>query len=237
MGSQAPLYLIHIHCAPQLTGEGSDGFIINPTGYNMAEIIESGIDIQRKAVHGHPSAATHAHRTYLAGRRQIGIQPDTCIARIPSSFDPIICEKCDDRFLQRAEIQMNIREKIVQVQNGITYQLTGTMIGDVSSPIDLIKDRIMIFQALLIQQQVIHFTAFTEGIHVRVFHKDQVIFCGDGSALPAILHLKRYRSVKDLLLPIPGLLVIQHTPILKNHILVLHIRPPLHELHNQSYNW
>ncbi|MCY1241761.1 hypothetical protein D9M72_546820 [compost metagenome] len=49
---------------------------------------------------------------------------------------------------------MDVCEKILQIQNRITYNLPRSMIGDIATSIDFIKSSPFVFQLLFAQQQI-----------------------------------------------------------------------------------
>ena len=111
---------------------------------------------------------------------------------------------------------MDVGEKIVEVEDGITDQLAGAMVGDIAAPVDAVVGRTELLKKVPIRQQVRFVAAFAEGIHVRMFAKQQVVW----RRLRAVRrhipvgNFARHRIGKQALLQVPCNLVINQTEVL-----------------------
>lgn len=121
---------------------------------NVAEVTEIRIDIQRQPVHGNKMTASHSHGTNLAFPGSSRFQPHSGGSVHPSRFNAVRRTDPDDRFFQQMQIFLQSQMKIFQVQNRITHQLSGTMISNVPSAVNMKQGSSDALQLLFTQQHI-----------------------------------------------------------------------------------
>src|SRR5690606_5363620 len=112
-------------------------------------------------MHGHPARSFYTHSANLSGKGFPNIQPNAGFAFGAFTIETIFIYGFDDDFFQTAHVPMDVRFELIQIQNRIAYQLSGTMISDVSSPIGFDKAGFDLTQKILIGQKVFNMTAFS----------------------------------------------------------------------------
>ncbi len=103
---------------------------------------------------------------------------------------------------------MDIGEKIVEIENGITHNLARPMVGDIAAPIDLIELGPFRRQLGFIGQKVLHFPAFSQGKNVGMLHEQKVIGSFRLGFFPPVPNFKVNDLFKKFLLIVPSLLVV-----------------------------
>ena len=139
----------NINLSAQLFLQGSNGFIIvfNPAGNNMVKMLQIGIDIKCKTMHGHPSAQMNADSTNLAQWAILrGFEPNPCVSLYSISYYPLPFNAEDNHLFQKANIFVNIGKEIVQIKNRIGHYLPGTVIGNIAASVDFEKLKSLPFQ-------------------------------------------------------------------------------------------
>src|SRR5688500_8160729 len=101
-------------------------------GYHELEPGEVGRHIEREAVPGHPLARMHTDRCDLAASR-----PDAGLARPTTRDNPDPGQRPNERFLDLAEVPVQILPVTLEVENRVPDKLAGTMEGHVASTLDL----------------------------------------------------------------------------------------------------
>ena len=64
--SYCKLHFFHVQLMSQFALQRGDLFILDAAGYDIAEIIEVGVDVKGEAMHGDPPAAAYAYCAYLS---------------------------------------------------------------------------------------------------------------------------------------------------------------------------
>src|SRR5690606_20218032 len=123
---------------PQLASHGGYVFVINSARHDIFEISEICIYIESKPVHGNPPATSDTHCADLSCIFVIGIEPYSGVAWETARRDSVRGKSLNDRFFQSAEVKMDVCEEIIQIENRVANYLPGAMIGDISSPVDLV---------------------------------------------------------------------------------------------------
>ena len=134
MAFQPHLHGIDILGHAQLPLHGSDVLITYSAGNDVAEVIQSGIDVECKTMHGHPSAGPYAQCTYLPCTAVIGIQPHPGVAGITACLDAVIGQRPDYGLFKRAEVKVYIGKKVVEIQYGVPDNLPRAVVRDVPPP-------------------------------------------------------------------------------------------------------
>ncbi len=144
------------------------------------------IDVQCKPVHRDPAADLHADCGDL-----VSLHPDSRIPFLPRPFNPEGPQGNDDCFLQASEVLMQVRVIIVQVENGISDDLAGPVIGYITTPVDFKKFNATLAEFVPRRQEVVFVSTFADGIDVLVLcQQKQVSDSAIASRLPELL-LKR----------------------------------------------
>src|SRR5690606_4935737 len=144
--------LFHIQFAPQFTLQGSYILVVYATGEDIPEITKVCIHVERESMHRNPTGSADAHRTYFTRFAIIGIQPYSGVPLISPSFYTIFRTCSDNGFFQCAQIQVDIGKKIIQIQNGIPYNLSWAMISDIPTAVNFIKGSVFLLQTYFVQQ-------------------------------------------------------------------------------------
>ena len=83
------------------------------------------------------------HRLHLTPNAQIFLACDPILGRSKprqpfdsACLNPILCARQDDRLLQEPQVFVDVREKLIEVQNRVPHQLTRPVVSDVTSSID-----------------------------------------------------------------------------------------------------
>src|SRR5690606_25964558 len=101
-------------------------------------------------MHRYPAGGTNTQCTYFTRIIVVGIQPDTGISFVASSLYYIVAACSDNGLFQCAQVEMDIGKKIIQIQYGIAYNLSRSMISDIPTAVNFIKGRIFLFQPYFI---------------------------------------------------------------------------------------
>ena len=72
---------------------------------------------------------------------------------------------------------MDVGEEMIQIENGITHNLSRAMVGYIAAAVDGIEASINTCQRLFIQKQIGHIAALAQGVYVGMFNKKQVVSC------------------------------------------------------------
>ena len=171
--------LFHLHLVAQLLFQGGDSPVGEPAGIDVSEIIQLRVDIQGKPVHGHETGTAYADRTYFAQRtsgcrlrsllRDCVSEPYARSSRDSSSVHAEIGDRVDHALFERVHILFQPQIQPLQVQNRVTDQLAGTVIGDVAAPVDPEQFGPYAGEECLVHEQVLRVPAFTQRIDVGMF--------------------------------------------------------------------
>lgn len=136
----------------------------------MVEVIQVGIYVEGKAVHGYPAAGPHAEGANLpCGAFVFMIDPDAGETLDPSGFYAVYLHCPDDDLFQRTHILMNVGEEVIKVENRIAYYLTRSVIGDVAAAVNMVICRLDSGQLVVFQQKVRFLSGLTKCINVGMF--------------------------------------------------------------------
>ena len=96
-------YQIIVHCFPQFFLNGCYLLVLNAAGNDMIKIIQVGVYIKGKSMHGDPPAATHADGANLSlFSNDARLDPYPCFTCTAFALDPKFCNGQDDDFFQVA---------------------------------------------------------------------------------------------------------------------------------------
>ena len=63
------------------------------------------------------------------------IYPYTRFARQAGGFDPKVAERADDSLFQQMDVKMYVGSEIVEIENRLAYDLSGSVKGNVPAPV------------------------------------------------------------------------------------------------------
>ncbi len=214
----------------QLPGQRSHFLVFDTAGYDVIEITEICIDIESKAMHGHPPAASNAHGTdlpLLSGF--VWFDPYPGFPRTAFTFYPINGKGLNDHFLQGSQVPADIRITFLEINDGIAYDLPGPMVGYIATPVGVEKRNSARYPVLLADQHMGHITAFPKRIHVFVLAEQQMIHRGQihgfHLSCSACSGLYTYILAQQFFLQIPGFLIANDPQIPEQYIHSVKINP------------
>ena len=133
------LHLLHIHFVTQLSGKARYTLVDKTAWVDVVEILEVGVHIHGKAVHGYIAARTNTYGTYFSGTRSINIEPHARSSAYATCLDAPLSAYTDDGLLKCIDILAQADTQLLQIQNRIAHHLTMAMEGDVATAVDMIK--------------------------------------------------------------------------------------------------
>lgn len=209
-------HFFHVHLSAQLQVHGGYGFVLNAAGHYVAEVIQVGIHIKGKTMHSNPPTASNTVGADLSGFGRIfGIKPDAGKPIYSATLNAVMFQGANYGFLQKTQVFVYVGEELVQVKDGVTYDLSRTMVGNVSTAVDLVKGGVLLIERFIVEQQVVFRAAFPEGVNVWMFAEEQMVlgWCVVFFCRIAVIDLTLYSGFEKLLLQLPGLLVIDKAQI------------------------
>ena len=121
---------------------------------DITEIAQIRIYIQRQSMHCHKMTASHSYCTNFPFLRSSRGQPYSGRSLHSPGLNAIRCADPDHRFFQHMNIFLQPQMIILQIQDRITNQLSGTMISNIPSSINMIKGGTNHLQLCLSQQHI-----------------------------------------------------------------------------------
>src|SRR4051812_1694571 len=103
---------------------------------------------------------------------------------------------------------MYVGKKIIKVEYRITHYLPGPVIGYIAAAVGLVKSGALTRQLFFIEKQVLHITAFSYRIYMRMLDKQKIIRGFQRKRFAPVAYLKVKDPGKQRLLVFPGFLVI-----------------------------
>lgn len=156
---------------------GGHLLVLYATRDDRFEISEIGVDVECKAMHRYPAAASDPHRTDLAFHSlSIRVDPNTRLSDASSTLEPVFGHRKDDDFFQAAQVSSDIREESFQVKDGIPNNLSGSVVSDITPAVGMVKRNTTPGTLLLIDEHMLHLTTLTKGIDGRMFTEQKVMF-------------------------------------------------------------
>ena len=112
---------------------------------------------------------------------------------------------------------MDVREVVIEIEDGIAHDLPWAMVGDVAATIDREELHAFLAHAFFVQQQVRLFATLAERVYMRVFAEQEMILSW------CLLHFRQNpvrdfpidRPLEETRLQLPGLGVIDEAEVLK----------------------
>src|SRR6202521_2000450 len=102
--------------------------------YDVSEITQIRIDVQRKAVRSHPAADMNTdRRDFAAG------SPHPGGALLPAGLNPELRQRADQHLLQGANVGHDVALPFSQIEDGVADHLARPMIGDVAAAVGAVK--------------------------------------------------------------------------------------------------
>ncbi len=111
--------------------QGSHLTIHDSTGVDPLKITEIRVDIQSKTMGGDPVAHTNTDGSQFSGSG-----PDTGQTGPDEGFDTKVSHRLDQALFQISQEKMDIPSTLTQIEMRVDDQLSRTMIGHISSPVD-----------------------------------------------------------------------------------------------------
>ncbi len=125
----------------------------------------------------------------------------------------------DDYLFERTHVAAKIRIKFLQIQDRITDDLAGAVIGYVATAVGFAEGRAHRREPFFIQKKMRFLAAFSQCVHMRMRAKNQVVcrFLRRATAVDTRLDIQIFPE--DGLLISPGFLIRSQTQILKLNVL------------------
>jgi len=156
----------------ELLGQGSHGLIPNPARHNPRKAAQIGVDVEGKAVHAYPARELHAQGgDFPRGRGE----PYSGQTGYAMSGEAPVCQGAEDDFLQGAHVPANVAAEALQPQNGIPYDLTGTVVGYVPPSFNGVDLNASFSQEGFWEENVFGVGVAAQGNHRRMFAQDEPI--------------------------------------------------------------
>ena len=132
----------------------SYSFVSKSTGIDVIKVGQICIYIECKAMHCHVTGASNTDGANFTAGRLINIEPHTSGSLEPRSGNIIYSQCFYNGFFNIIYILLQPDIKVCQIEDRITYQLSGSMIGNVSTSVRFHKYSIFYLKLHVIQQQI-----------------------------------------------------------------------------------
>jgi hypothetical protein len=153
--NQARFYFVERYIAVEELFEGGGLSVGDAAGNDEVEVAEVCGDIEGETVGGDPAADVDADGGEFffwdIARR---LHPDTGLARDSKSGDAKIGGGADHGFFERANVPVNITADEIEIENGITDDLAGAVIGDVAAAVGFAKFDIFLAQDIFGSEKI-----------------------------------------------------------------------------------
>ena len=117
-----------INFAPKNSRDRSHAFICYPARDNHLKESQIGVYIERKSMACYPSRNSHSNRRDL-----FIANPDAGKPLDAPALNPIIRNRANQYFFEVAHITVNVAAIRFEIDDWITDELTGSVVGDVSA--------------------------------------------------------------------------------------------------------
>jgi hypothetical protein len=97
-----------------------------------------------------------------------------------------------------AQETVDVREVVVEVEDGVAHDLPRPVVGDVAAAIDGEELHALLAHLGFVQQQVALLAALAQGVHVRVLAEEQVVLSKDLRTSSGAFRLAIFRSMVSL---------------------------------------
>src|SRR5579871_745877 len=151
-----------------------------PARHDVPEVAQVCCVIQCKSMRSDPAADVNADGCDL-----LSLNPNAGAAQETLGLDAEFVQSVDNRLLHGPNIGDHVALPFSQIENGISDDLTGAMIGDVAAPIGGMKGNAGAAQDFFARQQIFGVPVAAERDDVRVLDDQELV----GNELPlALLH-------------------------------------------------
>ena len=144
-------------------------------GVNVAIVIQVGRDIQGKAVKANPSFNCNSE-----GCNFTVFDPDTTVLRLPPRAEVKVGQSQDYGLFEQVDKLADPNFPCGQIDHRIAHQLSGAMVGDISSSFNLVYFYPLRSKLFRRGQNVARTSTSTQGDYRLVLYQEQSI----GDALP-----------------------------------------------------
>src|SRR5262245_58327781 len=127
MARDALCYGAHLDRVAQQFLQGSHSVTANAARNDQLKVIQIGGDVERETVHGHPA------RDANANSRELFLAHPYAIATAWFRLHPEIARRADQHFLNIAYVAAYVLTPGRQLDDRISDQLSGAMIGNIAS--------------------------------------------------------------------------------------------------------
>ena len=122
------LDLLHVNRPAGLPGERGDAPVGDAARHDEVEEIEVCVDVQGESVHGDPPAALDAeYADFSSGTAEV--DPNAREPLNSAGDDAVFRARPDHCLFEEAEVLVDVREKLVEVEDGVAHDLARTMVG------------------------------------------------------------------------------------------------------------
>src|SRR5687768_2380594 len=122
------LYLLHLHFAAQKPAQRSHALVPNPAGHDERKGVQIRRNVQGKPVPRNPTPHSDSDRRHL-----LLADPNARPPANSTALQPQRLQNPDQRLLDAPKVPVDILPMPLQVEDGITDELAGTVIRDVAA--------------------------------------------------------------------------------------------------------
>ena len=148
--------------------DGGHGGVGDAAVVYEGEMVEIGGEVQGEAVHGDPALHVDADRGDL-----VFADPDAGFIISPDPRDAEADQGANQDFFQLPEVLSEVGAVAGEVQDGITDNLTGAVVGYVSAAVGVDQLNAAVGELGLLDEDVIEASGTAEGDYGRVFQEDK----------------------------------------------------------------
>ena len=178
---------VHVQGLSFFASQGGYPAVRDTARDDAGEVFQIGVDVQCQTVHGHPARGTYADCADLSRPGRAGLYPYSGASRDPRGGHVVVGQGADDRFFHPMHVQVEIRDEIVQIEDGIGNDLPRSVERDVSASVRMVKPDAFFAQAFLRKKQVRGFAVFSQCVNRGMFGEQQMVFGRSGCALGAVV--------------------------------------------------
>lgn len=141
-------------------------------------------------MHGDAAGAFDADGADFAGTGSVAVEPDACGAGDAAAGDAVGGDGADDGFFEAIDVFTDAYAEGVEVENGVSHELSGSVEGDVAATVDFEEVDVFCGKLSLGEKHVGSMPAFAEGV-------DGIVLDEKEDALP-------FRFAGELGVDLPG---------------------------------
>ena len=160
------------------------GFAVSDaTGNDEIEEAEIGGDVVGKTVGGDPAADVDTDGSEFFFRDSAGwLDPDAGFAGDTKGRDAEVRGSTNHGFFERADVPVHVAADAIEIEDGVTDDLAGPMIGDIAAAVRFPEFDAFLAQDVFRREQIFRTGVATERKHVGVLAEEQNIVNGAGFA-------------------------------------------------------